>query len=308
MKISILIPSRNEPYLTKTVDDVLSKASGSHDVEVVVALEAAWPENWDQVVARHGNKVYTIFHGQAKGMRPSINDCANSAIARGSTHLLKLDAHCMFSPGFDDVLLKDIDDETIVVPRRYGLNVEGWYMEGEAVDYHRLTCPFGNPEDPNDSSKGLHGVRWRRRTEERADITFDEEMSSQGSCYFLTRKMWERLGGLSTEGYGQFASEFQQVGLTAWLSGCRVMIQKGCAYGHWFKRAGRGYSMSRTEVNNGGLYSTWFWMTDQSFPGRVHGLKWLIEHFGGAKKCGWPEDLDEVFARARRVLTAPAIL
>ena len=40
-RVSLLIPARNERFLSRTVQDVCEKARG--DVEVLVVLDGAWP-------------------------------------------------------------------------------------------------------------------------------------------------------------------------------------------------------------------------------------------------------------------------
>ena len=39
--VSIIIPSRNEPFLQHTIDDILAKAAG--EIEVIVVLDGYWP-------------------------------------------------------------------------------------------------------------------------------------------------------------------------------------------------------------------------------------------------------------------------
>jgi len=41
-KTSVVIPSRNEPYLSNTVNDLLTKAK--EDIEVIVVLDGYWPD------------------------------------------------------------------------------------------------------------------------------------------------------------------------------------------------------------------------------------------------------------------------
>ena len=41
-RVSVIIPSRNERFLTKTVIDLLAKAQG--DIEIIAVLEGYWPD------------------------------------------------------------------------------------------------------------------------------------------------------------------------------------------------------------------------------------------------------------------------
>jgi glycosyltransferase involved in cell wall biosynthesis len=243
-KISILIPSRNEQYLIPTIDDVLSKASGNHDVEVVVALEGAWPENWDQVVARHGNKVHTIFHGQAKGMRAAINACAASAISRGADFLLKTDAHCSFVSGFDSALVDACGEHDVVVPRRYRLNAPEWKVIEDGrppIDYEAMAPP--------DAEKPFQGKEWKERAVERADVSIDTTPTAQGSCWMMRAGYFQFLELMDESTFGSFYNEMQELSLKVWLSGGRVLVVKTAAYSHLHKskEVGRGYALESGE-------------------------------------------------------------
>lgn len=290
--ISILIPSRNERYLEPTVKDVLAKAAG--EIEVIVVLDGYWPDP----PLPSDKRIIQIHFGQAKGMRPAINAAAEAACGE---YLLKLDAHCMMDEGFDEILIADCDDDWVVVPRRNRLDAENWCLQetGKSpIDAHYLSYPF---ERDNDLSCGLHGTIWPQRAKERVDVLIDDEMSSQGSCWFMKKKYRERLGDADVEKYGNFIQEFQELGLKVWLLGGQVKINKKTWYAHLHKGKthGRGYSLSGSRHKEGTEFATRYWMLDQ-WKERVHDLKWLIEKFSPVP--GWPADLDEAFVHARKVL------
>lgn len=294
--ISLIIPSRNEKFLLPTVQDVLAKSRG--EIEIIVVLEGYW------TVLPNDPRVRIIHHGQPLGMRPAINHAVR--IARGE-HLMKLDAHCMVEEGFDHILLRHyLEDNWVVVPRRDRLDPEKWCKSEDSrpsIDAHYLSYPYERPGDP---SCGLHGTEWKERGIARKDVLLDEEMSSQGSCWFMSRRQWDRIGELDSEHYGSFIQEFQEVGLKTWLGGGKVMINKHTTYYHLYKgkRYGRGYSMAGLNHEAGRDYCTQFWMTDQPFSGRVYPLRWLIERF--APVPTWPVDLDEAFRpRTLRTVDTP---
>jgi glycosyltransferase involved in cell wall biosynthesis len=220
-KLSIIIPSRNEPHLTATIDNIFAQARG--EVEVVAIIEDAatcMPPDWDKVQARHSN-LHTILHTEAKGMRPAINAGAASAISRGAKYLAKFDAHCAFGEGFDLTLAADCDADWIVVPRRLRLDPDTFAPRTDGrppIDYHYLSFPdnvndFGGP--------GLNGKVWDARQRERADILLDEELSSQGSGWFCHASYFQFLELMDHGSYGKFWSEFQEIGFKCWLSGGR---------------------------------------------------------------------------------------
>lgn len=291
-KVSVLIPSRNERFLPQTVADVLRNARG--DIEVLVILDGYWP---DPPLAEDP-RLHVIHRGVAAGMRPGIN--AAAAIARGD-YLLKLDAHCMVSGGFDVELAKSCEPDWIMVPRRYPLDAEAWVVQQNGkppIDYHYLSYPF---ERDGDASCGLHGTPWRARSVGREHLTIDDEMSSQGSCWFMSRAHWDRIGPMEPEKYGNFIQEFQELGLKTWLGGGAVKVHKGVSYAHLHKgkKYGRGYFISKQEQSAGADFATRYWMLDQ-WEQRKRDLRWLIERF--APVPGWPADLGAAFAHARGVL------
>ena len=98
--------------------------------------------------------------------------------------------------------------------------------------------------------------------------------------------------------YGMFIGEPQEVGLKAWLSGGKCMINKKVWYAHLWKgqqyrdmhlqRLGFKYTrVSLHELNRGNAYSTDYWFNNR-WPERVHDLSWLVERFWPVPD--WPED------------------
>lgn len=281
--LSVLIPARNERYIGATVADLLSKAVGN--LEVVVVLDGApYPE------LPNDHRVAVIRHEQPAGMRPSINEAA--AFAQGDV-FLKCDAHCLFAPGFDLDLLRTVGPGRVVVPRRYSLDPVRWAVidADPPRDYHYLAWPFsGEFAGTRESGEAvLRGRTWHQRAIERAHVVFDDELTSQGSCWVMLREHWiARVGPLDTEHYGPFIQEFQEVGMKTWLSGGAVKINKSTWYAHWYKRKGQGYRLSKRQTHMGIAYSFDHWFNDRDWPGKVRSFRSLIDQF--SPMPGWPAD------------------
>jgi len=287
MSVSVLIPSRREQFLIPTVIDVLAKAVG--DIEVIVTLD----DYDDALVAAlytapvpmpRDSRITLLQQPKAIGMRNAINEAAK--VATGD-FLMKIDAHVMMAPGFDRELASEIDPHWVVIPRRMSLDPIGWKIndDKQPIDYHFLSSPYIDPASP-----GMHGRWWRERQRDRAAFDFDDEMSSQGSCWFMSRAHWtDSLHGLSTAGYGDFIQEFQEVGCKTWLGGGAVKVNKRTWYAHLHKGKtyGRGYRVSKSGWANGVKYSADFWLNNR-WPDRVHDFSWLVEKFWPVPT--WPED------------------
>lgn len=276
-RVSVLIPSRNERYLQATVTDLLTKAAG--DVEIIIHLDEQWPDP----PLMDNPKQTVIFDLTPVGMRAGINACA--ALAKGE-YFLKADAHTMWEQGWDEILKRDIENDWVSVPTRLSLDVDNWAIleTGKPpVTAHFLSWPY-----EKENELGMHGNVWNQRSRDTAHEKISDEMSSQGSAYFMTRKHWERLGGLSEVGYRRFVQEFQEIGCKTWLGGGRVICNKNTTYAHWHKGKpnGRGYFIAKKEMAEGTHYSADFWLKNK-WKDRKYDFEWLVEKFNPPK---WPTD------------------
>ena len=269
-KVSVIIPSRNEQYLTKTVHDLFAKKHG--DIEVIAVIDGGdWPPEWDKTADKYPGKLITIHHGQSWGMRASINQAA--AIASGD-FLMKTDAHCLFAKGFDEVLKADCGAKTIMVPRRYRLDPEKWEIIKDGrppVDYEYLTPPDSN-------GGGLKGKIWEERAKERKDVLRDDLFLFQGSCWFMPRNYFYELDLMDEENYGTFWKEALELSCKAWLSGGKVLVNKATFYAHTHK-AKRGYSMPSDEERKAHEFSK-RWINDSTgWKKQIYPFSFLLKKF-----------------------------
>lgn len=247
-KLSIVIPSRNEKYLTKTIVGIFENARG--DVEVFAVLDGGdWPGEWADTVERFKPRLHTIRHGASKGMRASINA---GVAASQSEYILKCDAHVLFAAGFDTALVSACGDREVVVPRRHRLDCVNWKIIEDGrppVDYEYLSFPE------------LKGKVWNERAKERASIACDETPLSQGSCWLMKRSYYEFLDLLDEDNFGTFWKEMLEIGLKAYLSGGRIRVLKNTHYAH--PHMGRSYRLPSEEQVKANEYSQ-KWLTDSA--------------------------------------------
>ena len=279
-KVSAIIPSRTELFLSQTVDDVFKKATG--EIEVIVVLEGYWPE--PPLQERPG--LILIHHDQPMGLRKSINH--GTDVATGE-YIMKLDAHCLMAEGWDETLKADCDTDWIVIPRRYSLEPDGWKIrEGRpTIDYEYISFPY-----LDELTSVRLGNKWYKRATDRKDILIDDNMSFQGSCWFIHRNyLINQIGPLDTVNYGRlnFILESEELGNKCWLSGGQVKINKKTWYAHLHKgkQYGRMYFIDKRDFRPGRKHHIKYWMHNL-WPQQTRKFEWLVEHFWPVPT--WPED------------------
>ena len=275
-KVSVIIPAREEPYLVPTVADVLKQARGN--LEVIVVLDGWTPTD----PLPDDPRVVVLHWGEVHGLRPSLNAAAQMATG---THLLKLDAHCAISPGFDVALADTCPDDGIVVPEKYSLAPETWTRYKTPWQYFWLTYPW----DPSLPEPGLHDKEYGPDVNAaRASLTLDRTLSYQGSCWMIPRALYQRWGGMDADHY-YYAQEPQELGLKAWLSGGSVLVNKAVWYAHLWK--GRGHRRTFARLRNPWkaaiAWSARYWWDDQ-WPDRTRSFRDVIETF--LPMPTWPAD------------------
>jgi glycosyltransferase involved in cell wall biosynthesis len=282
--VSIIIPSRNEKFLQKTIDDLINKAGGN--IEIIVILDGYWPNP----PLKENPRLKILHFSDPKGMRNAIN--SGVLLSKGK-YLMKTDAHCMFDTGFDIKLTSNCEDDWVVIPRRLRLDAEKWSIQE----------PNGKPKPPIDyeflCSPDFHdprGGRWDQRTVERLgkkEYLIDEDMMFQGSLWFMTKKHFNNcIKALDDKNYGGFIREAYEIGLKTWLSGGHVMVNKNTWYAHLHKgpKYGRMYSLDKSENAKGIAYCNDFWFNNR-WKEAKYDLAWLVERFWPVPS--WTPDLVE---------------
>lgn len=284
--LSIIIPSRQPQFLQQTINDLLKNAEG--EIEIIVVLDGYWPDT----PLEDNSRVRIVHRGKHYGMREGIN--TGVALSKGE-FIMKIDEHCMVDKGFDVKLVADCQEDWLVVPRRKRLDAEKWeiLIDGRPdIDYMKIDYPFAIPFD---STQGLHGSEWKQPA--KADILIDDLMSSQGSCWFMPRKLWDRvIGRMDSEKYGTFTMEAQELMNKVWLSGGRCVVNKKTWYAHYHKgKNGKGYNFNNKQYEEfmadkekGRQYAIDYWLTTKDFK---YDFAWLVQKFWPIP--GWPEDWQE---------------
>ena len=298
--LSVIIPARNEMWLTKTVEDILAKKCA--DTEVIVILDGYWPEGFDHLY--HHKDVVTVHHTEAIGQRAATNEGARISQAR---HVMKIDAHCSVDEGFDAKLIEDCRPDWTMVPSMWNLHAFDW----ECIrcgwrDYQanippeqckKCQCVEFNRALVWKPRKGRLTVSWRfddnlqfqywrkhhRRPECKGDLV--ETMSFIGACMLMTRDRYWELEGLDENhgSWGQFGTE---IALKSWLSGGKLITTRRTWFAHMFRtgnfaKGGHSsfpYPLSQEAMERARSYSRDFWFSGR-WPKAKHDVSWLVEKF-----------------------------
>lgn len=297
--LSILIPARNEMFLSRTIEDIIQHIEA--DTEVIAVLDGAWA---DPPVYDHP-RVTLIYHSQSIGQRAATNEAAKISKAK---YLMKVDAHCAFDQGFDRKLLENMQPDWTVVPTMRNLHAFDWACpEGHRryqgpsgiceicgkettmdIVWKGKSSPQSNAYCFDSTPHFQYFKEFSYRPEGKGDLT--ETMSLQGSCFMASRDKYFDLK-LCDETWGSWGSQGIEVAVKTWLSGGRVMVNHKTWYAHMFRTQGGDfgfpYPISGKQVEAAKLTAkeTFF---NNNWPKQIRPLSWLIKKFWPVP--GWTED------------------
>ncbi len=299
MDLSILIPARNEMFLAKTVEDILTNIEGK--TEIIVVLDGAWANP----PVPQSERVAVVYQNQSIGQRAATNKAARLSKAK---YLLKCDAHCAFDKGFDIKMMREMHDDWTMVPVMKNLHAFDWVCPDGHRRYQGPSGPCKEcgkettqdvvwiaKKSPNSVSYCFDATphfqyfgEYAKRPEGQGEIT--ETMSLQGSAWMLTReKYWEL--NICDEAFGSWGSQGIEVATKTWLSGGRVMVNKKTWYAHMFRTQGGDfgfpYPMSNTQQQHAKTYARDLFFNN-NWPKQIHPLSWLVEKFWPVR--GWTEE------------------
>lgn len=303
-KLSVLIPARNEVWLSKTVSDVLEHIED--DTSVVVVLDGAQPDPNLPTDPR----VTVVGLNKSIGQRAATNLAARMCDAE---YVMKLDAHCSVDQGFDRKLIesaKELGPLVTQIPSQYNLHVFDWVCSacGHAT-YQGPTpakcekCEFPSPKrkviwqarknrltEVWRFDRGLHFQYWREREREMRKKAKDDPatygkywdtMSCLGACWFIQRQRYFELGGMD-EGHGSWGQMGTELSCKSWLSGGRMVTNRTTWFAHMFRTQGGDFSfpypITYKEQEAAREYSRNLWLNN-AWPQQIRPLSWLVDHF-----------------------------
>lgn len=264
-KLSLLIPARNEEFLQQTIDDIHKHAEG--DVEIL----------WEEDIVPIGQRAMT------------------NKLARKATgdYLMKLDAHCSLSQGFDTELLKLKDKATVIVPALCNLHAYDWVCDkghrknGEQFEEKEIKCPQCGGEvkkelvwkpipNPLMTNYYFDTNLHFQYCEEQDDEHFETEtMSIQGSAFMISAKDYWDLE-VCDEKFGSWGQQGTEVACKVWLSGGKVISTRRAFYAHWFRTF--PYKNPIEDILKTQQISRDLFLNNK-WPKQKYPLSWLIRKF-----------------------------
>uniref|UniRef100_A0A6M3J2K6 Putative glycosyltransferase n=1 Tax=viral metagenome TaxID=1070528 RepID=A0A6M3J2K6_9ZZZZ len=289
MDLSIVIPSRNEMFLGKTIENILENIEGKTEVIAVCdGYEVEIPE------IPKDDRVHVIELPKAIGQRASTNLAVKCSKAK---YVMKMDAHCSIDKGMDVKMMADMHDDWTFTPLMRNL----WAFDWKCPDGHtRYQSPSGpckecgketekdikwiGKDNPKSTSyrfdTDMHFQYWKEwQKAHKEDIT--ETMSLQGSCFMVTRHKYLELD-LCSEDFKSWGQQGVEVACKTWLSGGSVMVNHKTWYAHMFRTQGGDFSFPYrnpgNEVVANRAYSKDLFAGDK-WPLATRKFQWLIDKF-----------------------------
>jgi glycosyltransferase involved in cell wall biosynthesis len=280
--LTVIIPSKTERFLQRTIQDVLEKATG--EIEVLPVLDG-YELPPEEIVTDPRVRYIHLPSSNHTQKRNGVNKAV--AESRGE-YVMSADAHIMFAKGFDEQLAKDHQPNWVQVPRRNRLDPEAWSLQPQSdnrppIDYEYIMFR------PLLVDKAFHGFKWDEKTLRLHDKPIDDIIEFQGSCWFMTKDWFNKCGFMQVEGYTGWGQEAEEISMKTWQMGGECKVNKNTWYAHLHKGAkyGRMYWMSRQENKLSYIYAHQHWMVENK-----DFMISLFEKF--MPMPGWPSNWKEL--------------
>ena len=263
--LSVLIASRNEMFLARTVEDILKHKKGK--TEIIIGLDGKFA---DPPVQDHPD-VRILYYPESIGQREMTNQLCKLS---NSKYVMKCDAHCAFDDGFDVKMMEKMQDNWIMVPVMRNLHAFDWVCEKCKDRRYQGPTPVDCPKCDNKTDFKKDVVWIPKKSPQSVSYCFDSEphfqyfkdyakrpeykkaleetgltetMSLQGSFFMLTRRKYWELNISDSETFGSWGSQGIEISCKFWLSGGRVMVNHNTWYAHLFRTQGGDFSFPYTQ-------------------------------------------------------------
>lgn len=286
-KLAILIPSRNEEFLQKTVEDIFEHSEA--DTEVIIGLDGH--VNSFSQKDLPADRLKILFR-PVMGQRAMTNRLAKLTNAE---YIMKVDAHRSFSKGFDVEMLKDMDKNTILAPRMMNLHAYDWncpehlrtYQGKKCCDKAEKVIVWQPKNKPLMSNYVFDSNMIFQYADEQKKEELTETMCLQGSAWMVSRETYWELD-LSGEDFGSWGQQGVELGCKMWLSGGRVLTTNKADYAHLFRKEDEfPYQRDMKQVDHANTHCRELFLGNK-WDKQTCSIQSLIEQFN--YPCDWTKE------------------
>ena len=312
-KLSILIPSRQEEFLARTIQDLLDNTEDT--TEIIAVLDGAWAEPG----LPDDKRLTVIYLPVSAGQRAATNLACKLSRAR---YVAKVDAHMAFDKNFDRKMLdafKVSGDNVIMASIMRNLHCFNWVCPDGHSRYQGLSGPcqhkIGEKICGKETKKDIVWIakkspqsvsfcfdsephfkyfkEYSKRPEYKKDIEetgLTESMSLQGSFFMCSREKYWELNVCDDETFGSWGSMGIEISMKFWLSNGRVLINHNTWYAHLFRTQGGDfgfpYPQSGRQVQDAKKAARDLFFNNK-WEKQVRPLSWVLDKFKPIN--GWTE-------------------
>jgi len=300
--LSIVIPARNEMFVSNTIEDIVRRSMNRTEVMVVLDGEWASPPIQDHP------RVTVIKVGASIGQRAATNLAVRLSRAK---YIAKVDAHCAFDQDFDEKMIQDMKDDWTMVPVMRNLHAFDWVCDKGHRRYQGQSGPCAecggethreivwtgktNPQSTSYCFDPEPHFQYFKDFKARVKDDITPTMSLQGSFFMCTREKYWALN-LCDEEFGSWGSQGIEVALKTWLSGGQVMVNHKTWYAHMFRTKGGDFGFpwpaSGRQIQAAKRHAREVFFKKQ-WPLQKHPVSWLVEKFWPIP-CWTEEDLNNL--------------
>ena len=218
MKVSVIIPTINDPHLVRTINSLWGNSV--NDIEFIIVNDggklldiAHCPTLLKEIDL---DKIKVIQNFKQLGRRVSINSAA--AMATGE-YLFIIDAHCSMTQGWDVKLTQSCGKKNIAYSVIRDMHPDTWkYKPG---DYMHVRL-----------NKDYTEKWWRRKDLEFCEIE-EESIAFTGCAWMINKDRYWELGGYD-ESLGHYGWDGPEWSLKTWFNDGKVILRTDVICGHIF--------------------------------------------------------------------------
>ena len=207
--ISVIIPSINDPFLQRTIENVRENSDLSTEFIVI---------NDGGDLPKSLSDAHIINHQTTLGRRVSINQAAQ--VAKGK-YLFILDAHCSMSRNWASKMTTSCKGKNLVYAIIRDMHPETWE--------YRPGCYMHVSMNQEYTEKW-----WRRKALDECDVE-EESMTITGCAWMITKNRYWELGGYD-ENLGKYGWDGPEWTCKIWMgeNPGRVILRTDVICGHIF--------------------------------------------------------------------------